>query len=190
MSLVVVLVFWLIVALVASLTGLLLRLAFPIPILGTAITVLVLAVLWLSPTWRQRALANGPAPLVTYNLVRFVGFYFLWLYGLGLLPRNFAVPAGWGDLLVAALAIPLLLLRDWTRGRRRVFLLAWNVLGLADILMVVANAARMARADPDFQHAFASMPLSLLPTYIVPLVIASHALIFYWLWRPVRPGQA
>ena len=186
MPLALVLVIWLLVALVVSFAGLLMQLPFPIPVLGTVITVVVLAVLSLSPRWRQRALGNGPAPLIAFHLVRFVGFYFLWLYRLGVLPRDFAVPAGWGDILVAALAIPLLLLRDWTGGGRRTFLLVWNVLGLVDILMVVANAAGMARADPGFQHAFATLPLSLLPTFIVPLVIASHALIFYWLWRRDR----
>ena len=66
---------------------------------------------------------------------------------------------------------------------RRLFLLAWNVLGLFDILMVLAIAAQTALADPGFRHAFATLPLSLLPTFVVPLVIASHALIFVWARR-------
>jgi 4-amino-4-deoxy-L-arabinose transferase-like glycosyltransferase len=41
-------------------------------------------------------------------------------------------------------------------------------------------------ADRGFQNAFASLPLSLLPTYIVPLVMASHALIFYQSTRSDR----
>jgi hypothetical protein len=177
------LIVWLIVALVVSVSGLLHQVAVPIPLVGTILTILLLAMLAAWPSWRERALAKGLAPLIAFHLVRFVGIYFLWLNSLGVLPRNFAVPAGWGDIVVATLAIPLLLMRDWRSGGRRTFLIVWNVLGLVDILLVVANAARMARADPGFQQGFASLPLSLLPLYIVPLIIASHALIFYRLWR-------
>jgi hypothetical protein len=179
------LVVWLIVALLVSVAGLLHQVPIPLPALGAAITILLLVVLAVWPSWRERALAGGPRPLVAFHLVRFVGFYFLWLYRLGVLPRNFAVPAGWGDIIVAVLAIPLLLMRDWASSGRRLFLLVWNVIGLLDILMVVSIAMRLASVDPGFQRGFASLPLSLLPTYVVPLVIASHALIFYWAftWR-------
>jgi hypothetical protein len=177
-----VLVIWLILALLLSLAGVFHQLPIPMPMLGGGITVLVLAVLIASPTWRRRALEHGFKPLIALHLTRFVGFYFLWLYSLGVLARNFAVPAGWGDIIVAVLAIPLLIVRDWDAPTWRTYLLAWNLFGLADILMVIAMALRMAIADPGFRNAFASLPLSLLPTFIVPLVIASHALMLRELW--------
>jgi hypothetical protein len=186
MPVIVFLVVWLIVALLVSLAGLLHQAPIPMPMLGAAITIVLLGMLIAWPAWRQRALAGGLRPLVAIHLTRFVGFYFLWLYSLGVLPRNFAEPAGWGDVIIAALAIVLLLLGDLSTGGRRIFLLVWNLLGLLDIMMVVSLAMRMAIADRGFQNAFASLPLSLLPTYIVPLVIASHALIFYRLTRSDR----
>jgi hypothetical protein len=186
MPLIVFLVVWLIVALLVSVAGLLHQVPIPMPMLGAVITVVLLGLLIAWPAWRRRALAGGLRPLIAIHLTRFVGFYFLGLYSLGVLPRNFAVPAGWGDVIIAVLAIVLLLIGDLSAGGRRLFLLVWNLLGLLDILMVVSLAMRIAIADPGFQNAFASLPLSLLPTYIVPLVIASHALIVYRLSRSDR----
>ncbi|HWK12124.1 MAG TPA: hypothetical protein VNR64_18825 [Vicinamibacterales bacterium] len=174
---------WLILALVLSLTGTLHALPVRMPILAALLTGVVLIVVALSASARSRALAGGPRPLVAFHLTRFVGFYFLWLYHLGVLARNFAVPAGWGDVIIAAWAVALLLIRDWTSREMRLAVLLWNAFGLFDILLVVALAARQAAADPGFQNGFASLPLSLLPTFIVPLVIASHALLFVWLGR-------
>jgi len=51
------------------------------------------------------------------------------------------------------------------------------VLGLADILFVVVTAARLGVADPESMAALLQLPLSLLPTFLVPLIIASHVIL-------------
>jgi hypothetical protein len=56
--------------------------------------------------------------------------------------------------------------------------LAWNVVGMLDIGFVVATAARLAAADPSSMRALLRLPLSLLPTFLVPLIIATHVWIF------------
>jgi hypothetical protein len=58
------------------------------------------------------------------------------------------------------------------------FLLSWNTLGLVDIISVVASALRFGLKDWQSMHALRELPLSLLPTFLVPLIIASHVLIF------------
>ena len=177
---------WLIVALLLALTGTFHNIPVRMPVLGVALTAALLIVLALVPRVRARALAGGPRPLVAFHLTRFVGFYFLWLFSLGVLARNFAVPAGWGDVIIAAWACALLLIKDWSSREMRLAVLLWNVFGLFDILMVLALAARQAAADPGFQNGFASLPLSLLPTFLVPVVIATHVLLFVWLARRER----
>jgi hypothetical protein len=105
---------------------------------------------------------------------RFIGFYFLILGGDGRLPRAFAFPAGIGDIAVAlgafALVSSKLVRLVW-------FVLAWNILGLADIIAVVFNALRCGLRDWQSMAALRELPLAMLPTFLVPLILASHALM-------------
>ena len=126
------------------------------------------------------AIHVDPRRLVAFHLTRFVGIYFLVLYSRGELPYEFAVIGGWGDIIVAAAVIPLILTGPLTSGRRRLYLI-WNVVGLVDILFVVATATRLALADPASMAAFLRLPLSLLITFVVPVVIATHV----WLFRRI-----
>src|SRR5205809_739032 len=54
----------------------------------------------------------------------------------------------------------------------------WNTIGLTDILFVVMLALRLGLQDRQSMHALREFPLSLLPTFLVPLIIVSHVLIF------------
>jgi hypothetical protein len=112
--------------------------------------------------------------LVLFHLTRFVGFYFLVLHARGELPWAFAVPGGWGDNVVAATGLLLVMLvRPDRPGGRRAYLV-WNVVGLLDILAVVLTAARLAFGDPESMRALLQLPLSLLLTFVVPIIIVTH----------------
>ena len=98
-----------------------------------------------------------------------------------MLPREFTAPAGWGDILVGIGAIWVLLraLPPRTAGQR-LALLIWNVAGLLDIFGVLGNALRLFVKTPSFVEPFTSLPLAILPTFVVPIVIVSHVLLFGW----------
>jgi hypothetical protein len=137
---------------------------------------------------RQFADAVDVRILVLFHVTRFVGFYFLALHARGELPWEFAVPGGWGDNLVATGAVLLVLfVRPGAPAGRRLYL-AWNVLGLLDILAVVATAGRLALTEPGSMRALLQLPLSLLLTFVVPIIIVSHLVLLSRL-RPAGPGR-
>ena len=116
---------------------------------------------------------------------RFVGIYFLMLYRKGELPYAFAMPAGVGDIVVATLVLPIVFLPLGYERRMRL-LTIWNVIGFVDILMVVLTVIRLNLADPTQLRAMLHLPLSLLPTFLVPLIIATHVIIFARIARAQR----
>jgi hypothetical protein len=179
---------WLVVALALGASGRLQALQPPLPQLTlVALTVGALLATARVPAMRAWALSVDVRILVAFHLTRFVGGHFLVLYARGELPYAFAVPGGWGDILVASLALLLLLGGPPETVRRRRAYVAWNVLGLLDILFVVATAARLGFAAPASMQALLRLPLSLLPTFLVPLIITSHVVLAV---RLARAGRA
>jgi len=170
---------WLALAVLVGASGVLASVQPPIPQLVLAGLVATLLGLFAKARgFRAWALSVDLRALVLIHATRFVGLYFLVLHARGELPWAFAVPGGWGDVAVAAAAVPVAICCP-TGGRvgRRVLAL-WNTVGLLDILLVVGTAARLGMADPASMRALTRLPLSLLPTFLVPIIIWSHVVIF------------
>jgi len=143
---------------------------------------LVLLVCWKIPLFRNWIATVDLRTLIAVHLVRFVGIYFLILGARGRLPSGFAQPAGVGDIIIAVGAVILLAvpkMPSWL-----VVLRIWNFFGFIDIVFVAFNALRFGLQDWQSMVALRELPLSLLPTFFVPLIIASHILIFVRLVRP------
>ena len=120
--------------------------------------------------------------LVFCHVSRFVGIYFLVLYSRGVLPHDFAVPGGIGDIIVATGALGLAFVPLTEPALHRLVRI-WNIVGLVDICLVVLTAARLNMENPFQMRAFTYLPLSLLPTFLVPLIISTHVVIFHRLTR-------
>lgn len=102
-----------------------------------------------------------------------IGASFLLLEGLGLLTPAFARPAGLGDIAVglAALAIAPFAAKDAARPAVRIL----SLLGLIDILSVIVLAQRaLLFGAPNALAGLLRFPFPLLPTFYVPIVIATH----------------
>ncbi len=124
--------------------------------------------------------------LVALHLTRFVGLYFLYLEAHDRVPPVF-FEAGVGDVAVALLALGVILAPLTPAVRLRAITI-WNVIGLVDILYVIASAGRLAISAPEGMREFMHLPLSLLPTLLVPLIIATHVIIFIRLGRERAGG--
>jgi hypothetical protein len=154
---------------------------------GTLWTLTILALLasWQIGPIRVWALNVDLRWLVLFHLTRlFAGIYFLVLCRRGELPCAFAFPAGWGDIAVAVFAMAVVAVMRFQFAKFLV--LVWNTVGLIDIIFVVFSALRFGLRDWQSMHALRELPLSLLPTFLVPLIIASHVLIFVRLASPAR----
>src|SRR5687768_1974763 len=146
-----------------------------------ALTTGLLTAFWTSRSFRGWVNQLDLRILLGLHLVRFVGVYFLFLHKQGELPGRFALTAGWGDIIVAVGVLALLLVPPLRKSSKAVF--AWNTLGLADILLVVTTAAGIAFVDRESMSALTRLPLSFLPTMVVPLIITTHVVIMIRLLR-------
>lgn len=118
---------------------------------------------------------------VLFHVVRiFFGAAFLLEMSAGRLPAAFARVAGPGDIVAGALALPAAYLASRADPRARALVLAWNALGLADILAVFLTAQRLLflEGDATMVRAFSRFPYAALPTLVVPLVILTHLAVF------------
>lgn len=133
---------------------------------------------------RQAAESVGVRAILAVHLVRFVGVYFLWLHAEGRLPEEFAMRAGWGDIVAAMGALGLLFWREGAGFRRALF--AWNLVGAADLLLAVGTGGWLNATRPDSMIELAGMPLALVPLWLVPVLLTSH---FYLLKQHVQSAR-
>jgi hypothetical protein len=109
---------------------------------------------------------------------RVVGIVFVILYYQGALPGVFALPAGWGDIAIGITA-PIIAWY-WKPPLPRKTFIVWNVLGSLDLVMAVSLGV-LASAPPVgilagdvTTRLMGQFPLSLIPTFFVPLLLIFH----------------
>jgi hypothetical protein len=178
-------IFWLLGVVLVSASGLLahgdgwLRLLMP-ALIVLPVTVFAL-VYRSSETFRSLVLAMDTGVLVMLHSWRMVGMGFLFLYAHNVLPGLFAWLAGVGDMLAAAgaMIIGTALLKGKTVSRQALW--SWNTFGLLDfiIAIVIGTSLRSVYFGGAVNtDAMALLPLSLVPTVVVPLYIITHAVIY------------
>jgi hypothetical protein len=159
-----------------------------------AFAILLPLVLWLPPLLRSERVgrvldAVSPAWLVGFQGYRLRGGVFLLRWMDGALPGAFALPAGIGDVLVGALALPAAVF-VWLGARSgRAVALVWNVLGILDLLVAIALGAltTTGRLPVAIRNtATRSYPLVMIPAFAVPLSLILHAVSLRQLRRSGR----
>lgn len=170
---------WLIAAIAAAASGRVAALAFPTPqVIVVSLTLALIAGYLGSEGFRSWLHAIDLRWLVGIHLVRLLaGGMFVSMGRQGTLSPGFALPAGYGDIAVAVLALVLLLSGPPATPTRLRLYGIWNWLGIIDLVFVVINAGRTGRADPVGMLPLLQLPLSLLPTFVVPVLLADHFVI-------------
>lgn len=126
-----------------------------------------------------------PLPwLAGIQLYRVIGIVFLALYVGDLLPGEFALPAGAGDVVVG-LAAPVV---AWMFVKRAqgsgLTLLGWNILGVVDLVIAVATGfltspSPIQTLSLDAPNGLiTAWPLVLVPAFAVPVSILLHVAVF------------
>ena len=162
------------------------------PLLGIAATAPIMASVLLrnrSATMRSLMATIPLTLLVAVHVSRLVGVIFFALHAAGRLPIYFAHSAGWGDIIVGIASVPLaILVYRRTRGWWSL-LLAWNCLGVADLIVALALGAGSAAGSPirfiyeePSSALMGTLPWFLIPGYLVPLYLVTHVAIFFRLF--------
>jgi hypothetical protein len=169
---------WFVIAVAVVATGSLARLPVPPPAILVSLAAVTIIAGLASPGARAAIGALDLRVLMAVHLVRFVGIVFLVLVRRGELTPAFE-PIGWGDAIAATLAVPLILANPSLRGGPgRWSVLLWNAVGFADMLVLIMTAIRFGLTAPEEFALFLRLPFGLLPTFFVPLIIATHVFIF------------
>lgn len=175
----------------------LLAVAEPFPLIGAFVFLPLGAAAALaasSQEWRT-ALIGLPMPLlVGLNIARLLGVFFLLLAADGRLSGPFPYSAGWGDIIVGALALPALWLASRPVPQAPAFLAAWNIFGALDLIAAVALGVTSGPNAPFllFEAGNASLvqglPWSFIPTVLVPFFLIVHAILFVQIRRVGHVG--
>jgi hypothetical protein len=180
-----VLVAWFLLALGGSLLGLFdSQPRPPIPLgLAVAVPVAAFGIGYLtSAGFRQFVSSLDLRLLTAAQTFRVVGIVFVILYYLGALPGAFALPAGWGDFAIGVTA-PLVAWY-WKPPFPYKTFVSWNLLGCLDLvdavtLGVLASATPVGVLAGDVStRLMGQFPLSLIPTFFVPLLLIFHLISF------------
>lgn len=142
----------------------------------SALTPIVVFALWYarSEGFRKFVLSLNARTLTFVQSWRLAGVLFVVLAAYGVLPGIFALPAGYGDMAIGATA-SLVALRLANPKHRNSFIV-WQVLGITDLVMAVSLGATARLLNPSSvsMAAMTALPLSLVPTFFVPLLLMFH----------------
>lgn len=181
---------WLGVAIAVGATGRLTQVPSP----GPQLLILALSAATVFAGLRVSALREWIARadlrlLVAPHIIRlFAGVVFLYLAAHGALSPLFARNAGVGDIIAALLAIAVIASGVPRSRPHWLAWLLWNVIGVTDFVIVLGTAAVVATTDQAGIAPILRLPLSVIPTFFVPLLIASHVFVFRRLLA--TPGEA
>jgi hypothetical protein len=160
-------------------------LAFLLSVGGNLLTFTLIMVWYIVPRLLNQSRVQALLPLVLLHTFRTAGLVVLLPQVMGgALPSGFAVPAAYGDLFTAGLALLTAFMLRLRPGLALPFVWLFNFVGIIDLLYALYEGA--VTGLPFFHLGVAWF----IPTLYVPLLLVSHVIIFWFLLRAVPSTQA
>ncbi|AXI46686.1 hypothetical protein C1J03_12030 [Sulfitobacter sp. SK012] len=153
---------------------------FGIQFILSVIVFALIARWYVTPWLSEKTLQVALAILILPHAFRHIGLTFLTPAVVSdAMPSSFAIAAGYGDFASGLLAILALvaLHRNWGPAIGLVWI--FSIVGSVDLL----NALRQVEAVPHFGAAW------YIPTFLVPLLIVTHVMVFVRLVRRSQPAN-
>ena len=159
----------------------------PFPLIGIFIA-LPLAAAALATAWpaaRKAMLSLPMQVMIGLNVGRVLAVFFLLLAAEGRLAGPFPYFAAGGDIITAVVALPMMRLAAMPSGPRTSAIAAWNLFGIADLVLAITLGVTSAEGSPlqvfhtaPGSEAMQHLPWSFVPTVLVPLWLILHAIIW------------
>lgn len=146
-----------------------------------------------SQGFRNFTLSLNPRALTVAQTWRILGFVFVLLEARGALPALFAKTAGYGDMFIGITAS--LVAFTLAEPKHRSSFIGWQVLGITDLIVAVGLGvlSPMLSSDGGLISRMTVLPLSLIPTFLVPLFFIVHVISIAqarsWRFAAADPGQ-
>ncbi len=135
----------------------------------------LIAIFWFIPWSRENPFHKGLVLLTVPHVFRYIGLSFL-IVGVTNSPLDprFALPAAYGDLITAILAV-IAVMALLAKFRYAVSIVwVFNIVGFIDFLIAVTQGLR-------YTHPAEMGATYFIPILAVPLLFVSHLLIFWML---------
>ena len=160
-------------------------LAFLLGVGGSLLSYTLIMVWYIVPRLSEQPRVQALLPLVLLHTFRSAGLVVLLPQVMGgAVPPVFAVPAAYGDLLTAGLALLAAFMLRLRPGLALPFVWLFNLVGITDLLFAM------------YQGVVIGLPFFHLgvywyiPTLYVPLLLVSHVIVFWFLLRAAPSTQA
>jgi len=146
----------------------------------------------------RKAMLSVPMPLlIGLNMGRVFAVLFLLLWAQRRLAGPFLFFAAGGDIITGVLALPVLFLAKSAGARHTSAIGAWNLFGIADLVLAIFLGVTSAEGSPlqlfhaaPGSEAMQHLPWSFVPTVLVPIYLILHAIVWFQLRSPVEGSHA
>ncbi|MDP3710756.1 MAG: hypothetical protein Q8R29_03505 [bacterium] len=178
-----VLLAWLAAVVLFSQGGFFLNLSlYPIPNIGLLFVPIIIGVSLLAKSAVFRKMVDNIYQpwIIGVQVTRVMGVVFLTLHARGLMPAEFAIPSGIGDVIIGATAPIVALILFFNLPFSKILAIGWNIVGFADLIVSIILGfftsptpyQLLALNNPN--HILFNFPLALVPMFAVPLSLLLH----------------